>query len=122
MRHRQVLDTVAGLAHPDSKSPRESLLRVGLHVAGAPTPAINAAIVENGEWLGEGDFVWRLYKVTADYDGAHHDEPGQRHQDAQTRDDYAAAGWRHVAVTSAMSDDQAVERILRALRARGWPE
>lgn len=116
-----LLQAAAQLADPGSKSPQESILRVALHRAGAPAPALNAAIVEDGEWLGEGDFVWRVHKVIADYDGLHHGESGQRHQDAQTRDDYAAAGWRHVAVTSAMSTDQAVGRVLRALRARGWP-
>ncbi len=87
---------------------------------GLPPPLLNGHIIDAGTWLGCGDFVWRQFRVIADYDGKHHDKPRQRHQDAQTRDDYAAAGWRHVPITGAMSREQAVDRVERALRARGW--
>jgi very-short-patch-repair endonuclease len=81
---------------------------------------LNEDIIEDGIWIGCGDLVWRTWRVIADYDGDHHDESGQRHQDAQTRDDYVATGWRHIAVTKKMSDHEAVDRIERALRERGW--
>jgi hypothetical protein len=87
---------------------------------GLPRPDLNARIIESGEVLGTGDFVWRGNKVIADYDGAHHDRAGQRHQDAQTRDDYAATGRRHVTVTGQMGLAEALGRIERALLERGW--
>jgi len=119
-RHARALARAAELADGGSASPEESKLRLALRDRGLPPPQLNAHIVEDGEWLGCGDFVWRVHRVVADYDGKHHDRTKQRHQDAQTRDDYAAAGWRHVPLTGAMSRDQAVDRVERALRARGW--
>lgn len=43
-------------------------------------------------------------------------------QDNQTRDLYAAHGWRHVALTKRMvrNMDAALERVARALRDNGW--
>ena len=120
IRHRRRLAEAAALADGGSWSPRESILRVAMHDRGLPAPELNGHIVEQAVLLGTGDYVWRLYKVIADYDGDHHDHPRQRHQDAQTRDDYAAAGWRHVALTKQMSLDDAVGRVERALRQRGW--
>ena len=112
--------TVAQLADPGSWSPRESKLRVALHDEGLPPPELNVPIIENGVLIGTGDLVWRRYRTIADYDGVHHEQQRQRHQDAQTRDDYAAAGWRHLVVTSAMSDAAVVGRVKRALRQGGW--
>ncbi len=120
LRHARTLSKAAAHARFGSLSPQETRLRLGVARRGLPPPTLNEDIIEDGIWIGCGDLVWRAWRVIADYDGLHHDDPRQRHQDAQTRDDYAAAGWRHVAVTKKMSDDAAVERIERALRERGW--
>ena len=77
-------------------------------------------IVEGGDVLGRGDFVWREWRVIADYDGGHHRYVRQRHQDAQTGDDYRFGNWDHVPLTSAMDLSQAVHRVERALRRKGW--
>ncbi len=120
LRHIAKLRCAAELADGGSWSPKESEMRVAMHDAGLPRPELNGLIVEDGLVIGTGDLVWRKYKTIADYDGGHHIRSDQRHQDAQTRDDYSAAGWRHVALTSKMSHHQAVERTKRALRQHGW--
>lgn len=120
-RHRQVLSEASALADGNSWSPRESTLRVAFLEAGLPKPECNGRIIEDGELLGTGDWVWRKYRVIADYDGSHHDASRQRHQDAQTRNDYADAGWRHVALTKMMAQEDMVDRVARALKNAGWP-
>jgi hypothetical protein len=119
-RHGQRLLSAAVLADGGSASPEETKMRLAIGARGLPRPTLNEHIIEDGIWIGCGDFVWRRWRVIADYDGEHHKTAEQRHQDAQTRDDYAAAGWRHIAMTSGMTREQAVDRIERALRDRGW--
>ncbi|MEI2785710.1 MAG: hypothetical protein V9E82_08425 [Candidatus Nanopelagicales bacterium] len=120
LRHARTLTKAAAHARLGSLSPRETRLRLNVIRRGLPEPSLNEDIIEDGIWIGCGDLVWRPWRVIADYDGLHHDDPQQRHQDAQTRDDYTAAGWRHVAVTKKMTDDNAVDRIERALREKEW--
>ncbi len=119
-RHGRLLLAAAQLADGGSASPEETKMRLAIGARGLPRPTLNEHIIEDGIWIGCGDFVWRKWKVIGDYDGEHHKTPEQRHQDAQTRDDYAATGWRHIAMTSGMTREQAVDRIERALRQRGW--
>jgi hypothetical protein len=118
----RVLREAAAMADPGSRSPRESLVRVEMLKRGLPRPVLNLDIIEQGTWIGCGDFVWPEYRVIADYDGDHHNDERQRTQDNQTRDDYADCGWRHVPLTkrSLRNMDAAMERVARALRARGW--
>ena len=70
----------------------------------------------------KGDFVWPQYRTIADDDGDHHRDEKQHTQDNETRDLYAAYGWRHVPLTKRMlrNMNAAMERIARALRDRGW--
>ena len=122
MRHCRRLRQAADLADGRSKSPQETRIRLEMRDRGFPTPELNAPIIEDGGWIGEGDFVWREYRTIADYDGAVHLDEKQQTQDNQTRDLYAAHGWRHVALTKRMvrNMDAALERVARALRDNGW--
>lgn len=104
VRHHRKLSEAASKARPGSLSPQETRLRLNAVRKGLPEPTLNEDIIEDGIWIGCGDLVWRTWRVIADYDGLHHDHPGQR----------------HVAVTKAMSDHDAVDRIERALREQGW--
>ena len=122
MRHCRRLRAAAALADGRSKSPQETRIRLEMGDRGLPIPELNAEIVEDGGWIGEGDFVWREYRTIADYDGEVHLNEKQQTQDNQTRDLYAAYGWRHVALTKRMvrNMDAALERVARALRDNGW--
>ncbi len=116
------LRQAADLADGRSKSPQETRIRLEMRDRGFPPPELNAPIIEDGGWIGEGDFVWREYRTITDYDGAVHLDEKKHTQDNQTRDLYAAHGWRHVALTKRMvrNMDAALERVARALRDNGW--
>ena len=116
------LRQAADLADGRSKSPQETRIRLEMRDRGFPPPELNAPIIEDGGWIGEGDFVWREYRTITDYDGAVHLDEKKHTQDNQTRDLYAAHGWRHVALTKRMvrNMDAALERVARALRHNGW--
>lgn len=117
------LREAAALADPRSRSVRESLLRVHLHLRGLPPPLINLDIIDEGIWLGCGDLVWPEYTLVIEYDGIHHDKSRQRHQDAQTRNSYAECGWECLVLTKEHFRrlDDTADMILRVLRQRGWP-
>ncbi len=102
MRHCRILRQAAALADGRSKSPQESRIRLEMRDRGFPTPELNLDIIEERGWIGNGDFVWREYRTIADYDGEVHRDEKQHTQDNQTRDLYAAYGWRHVALTKRM--------------------
>lgn len=108
------------LADPRSRSPKESELRAELMLAGLPRPEVNFDIICQGEWVGCGDLVWPEYRLYVEYDGGHHADPGQRHQDAQTRNRLAQLGWRVRVVTSAMRVHDVIEMITEDLKAAGW--
>lgn len=122
VRAAQRLRQSLALADPRSRSPQESMLRVQMHQAGLPAPALNQDIIHEGEWIGCGDFVWERYGLYLEYDGAHHEDPEQRHQDAQTRNRLGQLGWRVRVLTSRMMDhpNEVVAMIAEELRARGW--
>lgn len=120
-RGAQRLRKAAELADPRSCSPEESEIRVELILAGLPTPEVNFDVIVHGEWIGQGDLVWPEYLLYVEYDGGHHADPQQRHQDAQTRNRLALLGWRVRVVTSAMRTHDVVEMVTEDLRAAGWP-
>jgi len=122
MRHCRILRQAAALADGRSKSPQESRIRLEMRDRGFPTPELNLDIIEERGWIGNGDFVWREYRTIADYDGEVHRDEKQHTQDNQTRDLYAAYGWRHVPLTKRMvrNMDTGLELVARALRDNGW--
>jgi very-short-patch-repair endonuclease len=111
------------LIDPRSRSVRESLLRVRIHQRGLPDPQINFDVIEDGGWIGCGDMVWTEYRLVLEYDGDHHAQRRQRHQDAQTRNDYAEYGWKCLVFTAKHFErlDESVDQVARVLRQRGWP-
>jgi hypothetical protein len=56
------------LADPRSQSPKESILRAELHLAGLPKPEVNLDVYEHGDWVGRGDLVWCEYRLYVEYD------------------------------------------------------
>lgn len=110
------------LVDPRSRSVRESLLRVRILLRGLPNPQINHDVIEDGGWIGCGDMAWPEYRLVIEYDGEHHAEGRQRHQDAQTRNSYAEYGWQCLVFTSKHFErlDESVAQVARMLRQRGW--
>ena len=116
------LRNAAALADPRSLSPRESILRVELHLAGLPAPEVNLDIVVDGIWIACADLAWPLYRVIVEYDGAHHQDPRQRHQDAQTRNALMDLGWQVRVITDKHLQrlSMTVQEIADLLHSRGW--
>ncbi len=122
IRGAQALRWAAEFADPRSNSVRESELRVHMNQHGLPAPDLNADIIIDGVWIAVSDFVWWLYKVIVEYDGAHHDTLDQRHQDVLTRDALRDAGWLVKALTAKHYKrlPATLGEIENALIGRGW--
>ncbi len=99
----------------------ESRVRLGLLRARLPEPELNVAVTDaDGQWLAEGDFVWRWARVVAEYDGVHHADPEHCRRDARRRRSIEAGGWTYVQLTAATARDPrdwaaAVEQLRRLL-------
>ena len=87
---RQALD----LIRPRVKSPMESRSRLMFVRAGFPEPEVNISITDDlGEWLAEGDLVWRDKRVVGEYQGAVHGEIKQRSADSARGHLLRRHGW-----------------------------
>ncbi|MEO6790150.1 MAG: hypothetical protein ABI249_07485 [Ornithinibacter sp.] len=68
------------------RSPMETRARLMFVDAGFPEPEVNAPLTDvAGEWLAEGDLVWRPQRVVGEYQGGHHAERKRRSEDAFRR-------------------------------------
>lgn len=117
-----VLRRALALADSGSRSARESMLRVHLHLVELPPPVANMDVIHQGEWIGCGDLVWPRFRLYVEYDGEHHDDPRQRHQDAQTRNRLDQLGWTVRVVTKTMMRHvhEVVAMLTEDLYANGW--
>ena len=107
-----------------SESPRESVLRVIIVLAGLPEPECNVNVFDEvGRLLARGDLAYPAYKLLIEYQGDHH-----RTDRAQWRSDIRRTGrledhgWQVLQFTDDDLRDPAalVARIALRLRARGW--
>jgi Protein of unknown function (DUF559) len=95
------LQRALALLRPGVRSPRESLLRVLLVLAGLPEPAINVRLFAGGRYLGEGDLVYRSARLVLEYEGDHHrTDAEQWRADIRRRERFEDAGWSVLRVTS----------------------
>ncbi|TFB98786.1 hypothetical protein E3O42_14915 [Cryobacterium adonitolivorans] len=114
---------VLPLLRTRSESPRESMLRVIIVLAGLPEPECNHSVFDaNGTFLARGDLVYPGYRLFIEYQGDHH-----RTDRAQWRADIRRIGrledhgWRVLQFTDDDLQDPTalVARIRLRLRARG---
>lgn len=89
------------LLNDRAESPRESLLRVAIVLAGLPEPTVNRRVFDsNGKFLARVDLSYPHLKLSMEYQGDHH-----RADRAQWRKDIArtralqAAGWTELQYT-----------------------
>jgi hypothetical protein len=123
-RGSELLQIALPLLRAGVRSPRESLLRIVLVLAGLPEPEINVRLFRaDGTYLGEGDLVYREARLVLEYEGDHHrTDPEQWRMDIRRREGFEDAGWSVLRVTS---DDlfrhrsELVRRV--ALRLRNNP-
>ncbi|HET6968288.1 MAG TPA: hypothetical protein VFI44_08430, partial [Ornithinibacter sp.] len=77
------------------RSPMESRARLMFVDAGFPEPEVNAPVEDAaGEWLAEGDLVWRRQRVVGEYQGEHHADRRRRSDDAFRRTLIEDHAWR----------------------------
>lgn len=100
-----------------AESPRESLLRVAIVLAGLPEPKVNMRIFSaKGEFLGRVDLCYPHLKLTLEYQGDHHrTDQRQWRKDIARRRALQADGWTELQYTQSDLDDPA--RFLGELRA-----
>lgn len=119
-----VLTAVLDLARVGADSPPETKMRLACVAAGLPEPEINVPIVDaDGRTIAKPDAQWRQYRVSAEYDGAHHRTAQQVDRDHRRRERMAAIGWWEVPITTRdmwPNRERAVRRIRAALERRGW--
>lgn len=93
-RGKVLLRQALELIRPRVRSPMETRARLMFAHAGFPEPEAGGVINdEAGEFLAEGDLVWRRERVVGEYQGADHAEIGRRSIDANRRHLLEDNGW-----------------------------
>jgi hypothetical protein len=116
-RLRSVLPLVDGGA----ASPKETWLRLLLIDAGFPTPTTQIPIVESYRTLAVLDMGWPEFGVVVEYDGDHHRSDRRQYVKDQWRlRKLAELGWIVIRVIAEDKPEEVIERVRRALLARGW--
>jgi hypothetical protein len=122
-RGLQLARTALPLLRDRSESPRESVLRVIIVVAGLPEPLCNYNVYdEDGRFLARGDLVYPAYKLLLEYQGdQHRTDRAQWRSDIRRTGRLEDAGWQVLQFTDDDLRDPAalVARIRLRLRARG---
>ena len=100
LRHRNRPRGAVALRHaltlvrPGVRSPMETRARLMFVDCGFPEPEVNAPITDAaGEWVAEGDLVWRRQQVVGEYQGEHHAERSRRSSDSFRRRLVEDLGW-----------------------------
>jgi len=116
-------ELVFDLADPAAQSPRESVLRVRLMLAGLPRPVAQCPVRVPSGLVLYPDLAWQEWQVAVEYDGHWHADPEQLHRDRRRLNLLAVAGWTVLHVTSQRlhNDFPAfLHEVKSALFAKGW--
>ena len=108
-------------------SPMESILRMLIVLAGLPEPTVNVQVVdEDGVVRRRYDLYYAAARLIVEYDGRQHArDPRQWRHDLARREEFDEAGERIIVVTAEgiyRDPEQTLERVRRALVARGMPD
>jgi hypothetical protein len=116
--------TALPLLRTRSESPRESVLRVIIVLAGLPEPECNYTVLTtDGTFLARGDLVYPEYKLLLEYQGdQHRTDRAQWRADIRRTGRLEDNGWQVLQFTAddLHDPDALVARIRLRLRARGW--
>jgi len=112
-------------ARVGSDSPKETALRLALVDAGLPEPAVHQWIVDplTGERVHRGDLTYEEYRLTLEYEGRHHSDPGQVARDIDRQERLEAAEWKEIRLSGRHARNgwrRAIEKTRSALAERGW--
>jgi hypothetical protein len=121
-RGARLLRRALDLSRAPVRSPMETRARLMFVRAGLPEPEVNAAVHgRDGQWLLEGDLVWRGQRVVGEYQGSDHASITRRSYDAHRVAVAADEGWQ---VLEIYADDvyrpaQRADCLRRFARALG---
>ncbi len=102
-------------------SPKETWLRLLLIDAGLPTPTTQIPVIEGYSALAMLDMGWPEFGVAAEYDGDQHRSDRRQFVKDQWRlRKLAELGWIVIRVIAEDKPADVIERVRRALLARGW--
>ncbi|WP_430268976.1 hypothetical protein [Pseudarthrobacter sp. J1738] len=113
------------LARVGADSPPETLLRLRIVEAGLPEPDLNLVIrARTGNAVVWPDLGYKKYRISIQYDGAHHLGDEQQTWDLGRHTSTDRAGWTQVTVSDAtikrIGWDGVVREIRHRLVAKGW--
>lgn len=109
---------VIGLLDCRADSPPESELRLFMPACGLPVPEPNAPVTTgDGEFLGRGDLVLRLWRLVLEYEGRQHAfDVEQFNRDIGRYDGFRAHDWDYLQNTAEMQSQP--KRLMRAIHHR----
>lgn len=110
------------LVDAGAASPRETWLRLLLIDAGLPAPTTQIPVCDRRYWpFAFLDMGWEDYRVSAEYDGEHHQkERPQYAHDHKRQRRLERLGWINIRVINEDGPRDVVTRVTEALRSRGW--
>jgi hypothetical protein len=112
------------LCRVGSDSPQETRLRLAMADAGLPEPLLNVPVRDaQGRTVHTPDLSYPEWKISIDYEGGGHSDPGQVDRDIARSERLAAAGWAEIRISKrhlAHGAEPAVRKIEAALRRAGW--
>ena len=102
-RGAKTLRAALELLNDRAESPKESILRVELVLAGLPTPEINVDVYNSsGTFIARADMMFRAHRLILEYEGLQHLlDAGQWERDLERVRLLQRAGWTVVRVSKA---------------------
>jgi hypothetical protein len=123
-RGRALIRAALPLVRTRSESPRETMLRVIIVLAGLPEPECNREIFDPaGRFLARGDLVYPDYKLLLEYQGDYHrTDKGQWRRDITRLSRVEDHDWKVLQYSDddLKAPEELVARLERRLRSRGW--
>ncbi|WP_299447591.1 hypothetical protein [uncultured Phycicoccus sp.] len=121
-RRAVALRQALGLVRAGVRSPQESRTRLLFGAAGLPEPEVNGLLTDRfGEFIGEGDLVWRRAGVVAEYQGAVHAPRARRSADSLRRELAVEEGWTvHEVWAEDLRPPRCRSLVLRVARSLGY--
>lgn len=110
------------LVDAGAASLQESWLRLRFVDAGLPAPTTQIPVIERGYWpFAWLDMGWEDYKVSAEYDGEHHQKDRPQYvKDHKRQRRLERLGWINIRVINEDNLKETIRRVTEALQARGW--
>jgi AbiEi antitoxin C-terminal domain/Protein of unknown function (DUF559) len=101
-----------------SESLRESLLRLLVVEAGFPRPTPQHVVRDaGGRFVARVDLAWPDLRLALEYDGSHHDQPGQVALDRRRLNALHVCGWRVLVIDRhQLADESRVVGLVREMR------